>query len=73
MSNCATDFSNSFAREWALLCVHNACLNNTENQKYIDSLQPQDISILNEQWKQKGLKVEINSKTGKFSVISSDK
>jgi len=41
LSNCFTDFNNPFAREWALVCIRNACEGNSLNQAYIESLQPE--------------------------------
>eukprot|EP01038_Epipyxis_sp_PR26KG_P004755 gene4755-6667_t len=66
LSHCATDFQNPIAREWALLCVRNACENNLLNQEYIESLKPQDIKIQDEEMKAKGLHVEMDKSTGKF-------
>jgi hypothetical protein len=68
---CGTDFDNPFTREWALLAVRNACENNLENQRFIDSLQPQEISIQSEELKKLGMQVKMSGQTGKFSFVRS--
>lgn len=69
LSHCATDFENPLAREWALLCVRNACEGNEANQHFIEELRPQDVKIQNEEMKRQGYKVELNSQTGKFKFV----
>lgn len=66
---CGTDFDNPFTREWALLAVRNACENNLENQRFIDSLQPQEISIQSEELMKLGMQVKMSGQTGKFSFV----
>jgi hypothetical protein len=66
LSYCATNFANPLSREWALLCIRNACENNIENQTFINELQLQNISVVDEQMLADGIKVDINANTGTF-------
>jgi hypothetical protein len=53
-----------------LLCVRNACEGNELNQNFVDSLQPQEVLIQNEEWKKQGIKVELDKKSGKFNITA---
>lgn len=67
LSHCATDFDNPLEREWALLCVRNACEGCVANQEFISSLQPQGV-IQDETLKERGISVNFNASTGKFTI-----
>lgn len=73
LSHCGTDFENPISREWALLCVRNACENHPGNQQFIHELQPQETVIQDEKLRAQGLKVEINKETGKFKFVQQEK
>lgn len=68
LSLCTTDFDNPFAREWALFCVRNACDGNEQIRSYIESMKPQDIIITDQSLIDAGLRVAIDSQTGKLKV-----
>ena len=73
LSHCATDFHNPISREWALLCVRNACDNHLGNQSFIQELRPQEVVIQDEKLKEQGLRVEMNTETGQFKFIDINK
>ena len=70
LSHCATDFSNPISREWALLCVRNACETHIGNQTFIQELRPQEVVIQDEKLKAQGVRVEMNTETGQFKFIN---
>lgn len=65
LTHCGTDFSNPLTREWALLCIRNACDGNDDVKAYIEQLQPQGV-IQDEEMAARGLRVELDATTGKF-------
>jgi ataxin-10 len=65
LAYCVTDFDNPLSREYALMTVRNLCEGNLENQRFIESLQPQKV-IQDDLMKQKGIRVEIDPSSGKF-------
>lgn len=66
---CATDFDAPLAREWALLCVRNACEGSRKNQSYVQSLQPQgDAIIQDEAMREAGISVAFDSASNKFAL-----
>lgn len=67
LPRCATSFRNPFEREWALMCVRNACEGCLVNQQFIEALQPQGARVLDEET---GVGVEINGATGTFRFVS---
>jgi hypothetical protein len=73
LSHCGTDFDNPISREWALLCVRNATEGHAANQRFIHCLQPQEMVIQDEKLKAQGLKVEVNTETGKFKFVQAAK
>lgn len=70
LSHCATDFANPVSREWALLCVRNACETHIANQTFIQELRPQEVVIQDEKLKAQGLRVEMNTETGQFKFVN---
>lgn len=64
LSCCQTDFKNPLIREWALLCVKNACENNPRNQAFINELKPQKV-LQDEILQAQGITVHLDSTTGK--------
>ncbi len=66
LSLCGTDIDHPLRREWAILCMRNACEGNLENQKCIEELTLQKVSVVNEQLTRSGLSVDFNSETGKI-------
>jgi hypothetical protein len=71
LSHCGTDFENPLAREWALLCIRNACEGNEDNQRYIDSLKPQSVIKDDATLSRHGLSMEIDPQSGKFKLHQS--
>lgn len=71
LSHCGTDFENPISREWALLCVRNACEGHVGNQQFIEDLRPQEAVIQDDKLKAQGMKVEMNPTTGKFKFVQS--
>jgi Spinocerebellar ataxia type 10 protein domain len=67
LSHCTTDFANPLEREWALMCVRNACEGCPANQEFISSLQPQGV-IQDETLRERGISVNFDASTGKFTV-----
>lgn len=65
LNHCGTNFDNPLAREWALFCVRNACEGSEANQAFISSLQMQGAHVVNRELKEKGLRVEVCTETGK--------
>jgi hypothetical protein len=72
LSHCGTDFENPISREWALLCVRNACDSHVGNQSFIHELRPQGAVIQDEKMKALGMKVEMNVDTGKFKFVAAE-
>lgn len=72
LSHCATDFGHPVSREWALLCVRNACEAHTGNQTFIQELRPQEVVIQDEKLREQGLRVEMNTETGQFKFINTN-
>jgi Spinocerebellar ataxia type 10 protein domain len=67
LSHCVTDFRNPLAREWALMCVRNACEGSEKNQAYVAGLVPQGVFV-DEELRSKGIRVEIDPSRGKFTI-----
>jgi hypothetical protein len=67
LPRCATSFRNPFEREWALMCVRNACEGCLVNQQFIEALQPQGVRVLDEK---AGVGIEINGAAGTFRFVS---
>lgn len=65
LSLCGTDFHNPLSREWAILCVRNACADNIANQSFVDSLRPKG-AIVDDRLAAMGVTVQINAETGQF-------
>jgi hypothetical protein len=68
LCHCVTDFANPLAREWALLCVRNACEGNERIQEYIAGLKAQDAVVVDEALAAAGMQVRFDAGTGRFSV-----
>lgn len=68
LCHCVTDFANPLAREWALLCVRNACEGHALLQEYIASLRAQDAVIVDDQLQAAGMQVTFNPETGRCQV-----
>ena len=68
LSNCVTDFDNPLSREWALICVRNACEDNELNQKFINDLNLVGV-IQDEVLSQQGIRVDINPLEGKLNFV----
>ena len=66
LSHCTTDFDLPLAREWALLCVRNACEGHRINQQFIEELKPQQV-VQDEVLGAQGVSVGIDVNTGKFT------
>ena len=69
LSHCATSFVNPLEREWALLCVRNACEGSSANQAFIEELRPQEAKIQDESMKALGIEVEMDLAKGKFTMV----
>ncbi len=63
LSNCGTDFENPLVREYAIICLRNACEGNMENQAYVDSLKPQQI-LQDDVLASHGITVNLDPETG---------
>lgn len=70
LPRCATRFDNPLEREWALVCVRNACEGCDANQRFVESLQPQGARVLDEKL---GIEVELCPSTGTFKFRSARK
>lgn len=66
LSLCHTNVSQPLRREWAVLCLRNACEGNMENQRSIEELTLQKVDIVNEDLRRSGLHVDFNQDTGKI-------
>ena len=66
LSSSCTDVYHPLRREWALLCLRNACEGNLSNQEYISTLTLQRVEVVNEQLAQSGLSVDFDPNTGKI-------
>jgi len=64
LSRCATDFGNPLAREWALLCVRNACEGHAGNQAFVESLSVQGV-VPDKDLEKQGISLTV--KAGKLS------
>jgi hypothetical protein len=71
LSHCATDFDNPLSREWALMCVRNACEGHARNQRFIDALRPQQV-LQDDALQASGIRVEIDPATGRFAYHQED-
>ena len=70
LPRCATRFDNPLEREWALVCVRNACEGCEANQQFVQDLQPQGAKVLGPN--SAGIQVEINPSTGPFRFKQND-
>ena len=61
----ATDFTNPLRREWALMCVRNACGGNDANQEYINKITLQKVEVVNQGLRESGLSVDVDPVSGK--------
>jgi len=70
LPHCATNLQSPFTREWAFLCIRNACEGNELSQQYAASLQPQPNTVVlkDEEMQRAGLEVEVDPITKKFVV-----
>ena len=66
LSSSCTDVYHPLRREWALLCLRNACEGSLTNQEYISTLTLQRVEVINEQLAQSGLSVDFDPDTGKI-------
>ena len=66
LSSSSTDVYHPLRREWALLCLRNACEGSLTNQEYISTLTLQRVDVVNEQLVQSGLSVDFDPDTGKI-------
>ena len=69
LSRSATDFSNPLMREWALLCLRNACEGNQRNQKFIEELKLQAVVDRENVLGQQGVHLDVDRETGKITVV----
>jgi hypothetical protein len=67
LQNCSTDFENPLSREWALLCIRNACSGNLANQLFIENLKFEKVVDDGGVLAATGVSIEMDTKTGKFS------
>lgn len=65
LSYCVTDFENPLCREYALMCIRNLCEGNLENQRFIESLQPQQV-LQDETLLAQGIRIEMDPLSGRF-------
>jgi ataxin-10 len=65
LSYCATDFDNPLCREFALMCIRNLCEGNLENQRFIESLKPQQV-LQDDSLLARGIRVEMDPSSGRF-------
>jgi len=70
LPHCATNLHSPFTREWAFLCIRNACEGNELSQQYAASLQPlpNTVVLKDEEMQRAGLEVEVDPVTKKFVV-----
>ena len=69
LSLCGTNVYRPLRREYAILCIRNACEGNEANVRIIQSLSIQDVeSVDNDALAAVGLKVEFNKITGNVEV-----
>jgi ataxin-10 len=66
LAYCATDFENPLCREFALMCVRNLCEGNLENQRLIESLQPQQV-LQDDALLERGIRIDIDPLSGRFN------
>eukprot|EP00252_Welwitschia_mirabilis_P000919 TRINITY_DN10910_c0_g1_i1.p2 TRINITY_DN10910_c0_g1~~TRINITY_DN10910_c0_g1_i1.p2 ORF type:complete len:198 (+),score=43.05 TRINITY_DN10910_c0_g1_i1:1057-1650(+) len=69
LQQCIVDASNPFLKEWGLWALRNLLEDNKENQNEIADLQLQD-SVNTQDIKQMGLKIEIDSSTGRPKLVN---
>lgn len=72
LNHCSTNFDIPLGREWALLCIRNACEGNIENQQFIEQLKPQDVTLQDEKLKNMGYKVKFDQAKQKFNIQKDD-
>lgn len=70
LSLCNTDVSNPLRREFAILCLRNACEGNLSNQAYIESLVLQGVAQVDEQLAKAGMGVSFDPVSGKIDFKS---
>lgn len=63
---CSTDISNPLRREFAILCLRNACEGNLRNQKCIESLVLQGVAEVDERLARAGMGVSFDPTSGKI-------
>ncbi len=69
LPHCATNVHSPMTREWALLCIRNACEGNELSQTFVSTLVPQGSVVLkDEEMVRAGLHVEMDKATNKFKV-----
>ena len=66
LSLCHTNVSQPLRREWAVLCLRNACEGNAENQSCIEQLTLQKVEVVNEDLRRSGLQADFNQTSGKI-------
>ena len=66
LSLCNTDVSNPLRREFAILCLRNACEGNQSNQTYIESLVLQGVAQVDERLAKAGMGVSFDPASGKI-------
>lgn len=64
LSLCATDVHRPLRREWALICMRNACADCQSNQNAVEALTLQGVTVVNEQLKKSGLQVKFDKSNG---------
>ena len=70
LSLCNTDVRNPLRREFAILCLRNACEGNLPNQAYIESLVLQGVAQVDEQLARAGMGVSFDPASGKIEFKS---
>lgn len=69
LSRAATDFASPLMREWALLCLRNACEGNPRNQTFIEGLKLQAVVDKDDIMGKQGVKLDVDKATGKITVV----
>lgn len=70
---CGTSVVHPLRREWALLCIRNACETNEKVREFIESLQLQDTRVVNDKLREAGVQVEVDRQTGKLRFVQPTK
>lgn len=71
LSRCATDFNNPLAREWALLCIRNACDDHEQNQAFVQSLTIQGV-VKDEELESHGINLSVQAGKLTFTRTKND-